>query len=191
MTRSRAWPSGRGVGKASGGPRARRDAPLLATRGVRVSALGRKYDLLGYQLPVFQRNGLPSSGARWSEGLAAAAPLLAAGAPALGILSALDDPNRLISRCAHEPCTLESIPRAACWRRARLRGKPGMGAGRGQLRRASCGDSDRRIGSEWDQCARCAAFRRRGRGSVQPRCSFLFARGFFHGCHKAPRTAAA
>ena len=40
------WPSGRGVGKASGGPRARRDAPLLATRGGRGSALGRKYDFL-------------------------------------------------------------------------------------------------------------------------------------------------
>ena len=40
------------MGKASGGPRARRDAPLLATRGGRGSALGRKYDLLGYQLLV-------------------------------------------------------------------------------------------------------------------------------------------
>ena len=39
------------MGKASGGPRARRDAPLLATGGGRGSALGRKYDLLGYQLP--------------------------------------------------------------------------------------------------------------------------------------------
>ena len=42
------------MGKASGGPRARRDAPLLATGGVRGSALGRKYDLLGYQLHPFR-----------------------------------------------------------------------------------------------------------------------------------------
>ena len=39
------------MGRACGEPRARRDAPLLATRGGRGSALGRKYDLLGYQLP--------------------------------------------------------------------------------------------------------------------------------------------
>ena len=43
------------MGKASGGPRARRDAPLLATGGVRGSALGRKYDLLGYQLLLVLR----------------------------------------------------------------------------------------------------------------------------------------
>ena len=111
-----------------------------------------------------------------SEGLAAAAPLLAAGAPVLGILSALDgDANRLISRCAHDAPHTRTHPEGSmlglgaavrksrdfdgCWARAAA-----------LTPRGGCGDSDGRLGSDWDQRARCAAFRRRGRGPVQPRC---------------------
>ena len=56
------------------------------------------------------------SGGVGGPALAAAVLLLATGAPALGILSALDcDANRAISRCAHAAPHSRTHPRAACW----------------------------------------------------------------------------
>ena len=72
--------------------------------------------------------------------LAAAAPLLAAGAPALGIISELDgDANRPISRCAHDAPHSRTHPEGSMLGPGAAARKAGtlMGAGRGQLRYAS------------------------------------------------------
>ena len=62
----------------------------------------------------------------FASGLAAAGPLLAAGAPALGIHSALDgDANRPISRCAHGAPHSRTHPEGSM-----------LGAGRGRARAA-------------------------------------------------------
>ena len=45
-----------------------------------------------------------------------------------------------------------------------------LGAGSSGMSRGGCGGSNGRLGSDWDQRARCATYRRRGRGTVQPRC---------------------
>ena len=100
-----------------------------------------------------------------SEDLAAATPLLAAGAPALGILSALDgDASRLISRCVHDaPHTRTHAegsmlgPGAAARKSRDFDG--GWARGSFVVSRGRCSDSDGRFGSEKDQRARCALFR--------------------------------
>ena len=88
------------------------------------------------------------------------------------------------------PRILEPIPRACMLGPGAAAREPGKTNGCWALAtfvtfRGGCGDSDGHLSSESNQRARCAAFRRRGRGTVQPRC-FPPGRGAllpFETCH--------